>query len=87
MGCKNWNPPPQFVVRCNSAEPQATLNHQGQPVPPPTLHLHFIASTHLAGHTLPIKDVPKEALAMHDLIISHFEAYFTDAAKASFEPC
>jgi len=86
MDCKNWDPPARFAVQCNSAEAQPTITHQGQGVIP-ILHLHFIASSHLAGRTILIKDVPEEARAMHDLIVSHFEAYFTDAAKASFEPC
>jgi hypothetical protein len=78
-------PPSLFTTRCVSAEmPDQTSKQKGPPQP--ALHLNFAATTHLADRLIPVKDVQREARQMHDLIIVHFQAFFTDRAKASFEP-
>ena len=84
MDCPNSNPPARFAIQCNSAEVQPTSSSKSIP---PTLHLHFFATSHLVGHKISINKSQDEALVMHDLIIAYFEACFTERAKASFEPC
>lgn len=53
----------------------------------PVMHLRFTATTHIGKHSASLKKVTTEARLMHDLILRQFEAFFTDRAKATFQPC
>jgi hypothetical protein len=83
----------QVNVRVDNAEPRARVSAQCVSVeaPPnkgPTMHLRFTATTNLGqpARSVSLDKVRDEARLTHSLIIEAFEAYFTDAAKASFEP-
>jgi len=54
----------------------------------PAMHLRFTATTHLeqVARAVPLDHLDAETELVHRLIIQSFQAYFTDAAKASFKP-
>jgi hypothetical protein len=53
----------------------------------PTLQLRFRATTNVNPNRIePLGKVYDEARLMHGLIITQFEAYFTEQAKKAFEP-
>jgi hypothetical protein len=53
----------------------------------PTLQLRFRATTNVdSNRRAPLERVQEEARLMHGLIITQFEAYFTELAKKTFEP-
>jgi hypothetical protein len=53
----------------------------------PTLQLRFRATTNVdPERRAPLEKVHAEARLMHGLIITQFEAYFTEQAKKTFEP-
>ena len=51
------------------------------------MHLRFTATTHIGKRSVGLDKVKTEARLMHDLILRQFEAFFTEAAKTSFQPC
>jgi hypothetical protein len=70
-------PPSRFRAHCISVE--------GAPNTP-TMQLRFTAYTYKSERSVPIEKVATEARIMHDLILRQFDAYFTPAAKQTFEP-
>lgn len=53
----------------------------------PSMQLRFRATSHLAERPVsPLTGMSGEIESLHELIIRHFEAYFTDRAKLSFQP-
>jgi hypothetical protein len=72
-------PPSRVGAHCVSIAPSRSDK--------PAMHLRFTATTHIGdSHKIPIEKVSEEVRQMHDLIIQHFQSYFTDEAKKSFEP-
>ena len=53
----------------------------------PSMHLRFTATTHIDKRSVGLDKVTTEARLMHDLILRQFEAFFTEEAKAMFQPC
>jgi hypothetical protein len=74
-------PPAQLSAHCISVE---APKEDG-----PTMHLRFTATTNLGppARVVPLDNLDAEAEVVHNLIIQSFQAYFTDAAKNSFQPC
>ena len=87
---------PPFDFQLNvygETDPESHVGAQcicGPPTRPgeiPTLQLRFMATTNLNPNRRErLENVPKEARLMHDLIISQFQAYFTEQAKQTFDP-
>jgi hypothetical protein len=83
----------QVNVRVDNVEPKARVSahcvsvdaHADQD---PAMHLRFTATTNLGQppRSTPLENVKNEGRLTHNLIIEAFEAYFTDVAKATFEP-
>lgn len=83
----------QVNVRVDNVDPRARVSVHCVTVDVPadqgpTMHLRFTATTNLGEPTrsVPLENVKNEGRLTHNLIIEAFEAYFTEAAKAIFEP-
>jgi len=83
----------QVNVRVDNVEPKARVSAHCVSVDAPveqgpTMHLRFTATTNLGQppRSIPLENLKNEGRLTHNLIIEAFEAYFTDAAKAVFEP-
>jgi hypothetical protein len=82
LECPTTTPPSHFGAHCSALTPAET---EGTKVP--SLLLRFTATTHLLRRrAVGLEKVDEEAQVMHDLIIDHFQAFFTAEAKKAFEP-
>jgi hypothetical protein len=74
------DPPARVAAHCISVQAPESVG--------PMMHLRFTATTHLGKppRSVGVENVHPEANLAHGLILEAFDAYFTDTAKASFEP-
>jgi len=78
------DPASRLGVQCIAADQPVIDRKEPEPV---SLQLRFSATTYLdAKRKIVLDEVMKEAHLCHDLILKEFEAFFSDEAKATFEP-
>ena len=78
----------EFNFECSGTPTPMTLHTKLSSLPAGgvALRLEFRASSEVPNRQISLDSVPAEIETAHRVIVDQFEAFFTDEAKASFEP-